>query len=488
MFMFAQIRDKENSMKNKMARILFFFFLCVSLFAQQVKFSAETRRYIIHQAPILALTNVRLIDGKGSPPLADQTVIIREGRIADIQDADKIQIPESAQLIDLEGKTLLPGFIMFHEHLFYPAGGGQYNQQLTSFPKLYLAGGVTTIRTAGSLEAYTDLSLKQAINSGRLPGPKMYVTSPYFNGPGLGLLQEKPLEGSEHARKMVDYWDYEGVDDFKVYAQISRELLQVVVEEAHKRGKKVTGHLGAVTYREAADLDIDNLEHGFFVSTDFVSDKIEDKNPSGRAQRESLMKLDPDGPEANSLIQHLVQKGVAITSTLTVFEAMTPGRPPLPNAVLDTMLPEARDRFLRTWVRIANNPKSNLPVLFKKGMELERKFFKVGGLLLVGTDPTGNGGVVAGYANLRAIELLVEAGLSPLEAIQVATWNGARYLEVEDELGTIGVGKIADLIVVDGDPAAKIQDIRNIEIVFKDGIGYDSQKLFDSVKGTVGLR
>lgn len=344
------------------------------------------------------------------------------------------------------------------------------------------------MRTAGSLEAYTDLSLKLAINSGRLPGPKMYVTSPYFNGPGLTLLQEKPLEGPEHARKMVDYWDYEGVDDFKVYAQISRELLQVVVEEAHKRGKKVTGHLGAVTYREAADLGIDNLEHGFFVSTDFVPDKIADKNPSGKAQRESLLKLDPEGPEATSLIQHLVQKGVAITSTLTVFEVMTPGRPPLSNAVLDTMLPEARDRFLRTWSRVASNPASDRPALLKKGMELERKFFEAGGLLLVGTDPTGNGGVVAGYANIRAIELLVEAGLSPLEAIQVATWNGARYLEREDELGAIEVGKIADLVVVNGDPASNIRDIRKIEIVFKDGIGYDSQKLFDSVKGTVGLR
>ncbi len=475
-------------MKNKMARILFIAFLCMSLFAQQVKFSAETRRYIIHQAPILALTNVSVIDGKGSPARPDQTIIIREGRIADIQDADKIQIPEGAKQVDLKGKTLLPGFIMFHEHLFYPAGGGQYNLQLSSFPKLYLAGGVTTIRTAGSLEPYTDLNLKHAIHTGRLPGPKMYVTSPYFNGPGLYFLQEKALDNPEDARIMAKYWAHEGVDDFKVYAQITKELLKIVVEEAHKIGKKVTGHLGAVTYREAADLGIDNLEHGFFAATDFVPDKIEDKNPSGKAQRTSLLKLDPDGPEANSLIHHLVQKGVAITSTLTVFEVMTPGRPPLPNAVLDAILPEARDRFLRTWARIANNPKSEWPTLFKKGMEMEKKFFEAGGLLLVGTDPTGNGGVVAGYSNLRAIELLVESGLTPLEAIQVATWNGARYLEVENELGTIERGKIADLVVINGDPAAKIQDIRKIEIVFKDGIGYDSQKLFASVKGTVGLR
>jgi enamidase len=488
MVLLVIIPEKERSMKNKLTLIPLFFLLSFTLLAQNVRFSAETRKYIIYQAPVIALTNAHVIDGTGSPGRPGQTVIIREGRIADVGDSDKIQIPDETQLIDLKGKTLLPGFIMFHEHLFYPAGGGQYNQQLTSFPKLYLAAGVTTMRTAGSLEAYTDLELKHAINGGRLPGPKMNVTSPYFNGPGLYLLQERALKSSDHARKMIAYWDYEGVDDFKVYAQISRDLLKAVVEEAHKRGKKVTGHLGAVTYREAADLGIDNIEHGFFESTDFVPDKIEDKNPSGRAQRESLLKLDPEGPGATSLIQHLVQKGVAITSTLPVLEVWTPGRPPLSDAALDTMLPDARDRFLRIWARISSSTNSQGPALFKKGMELERKFFEAGGLLLVGTDPTGNGGVVAGYANLRALELLVEAGLSPLEAIQVATSNGARYLEVEDELGTIEKGKIADMVVVNGDPASQIQYIQKIEIVFKDGIGYDSKKLFDSVKGTVGLR
>jgi imidazolonepropionase-like amidohydrolase len=480
--------EKEKLMKHKIIRVILFFFLPVLLLAQNVEFSQETRRYILYQAPVLGLTNVSVINGSGTPARPNQTVIIREGHIADIGDSDKIQIPEGAQVLDLAGKTLLPGFIMFHEHLFYPAGGGQFNQQMTSFPRLYLAGGVTTIRTTGSIEPYSDLNVKKAIMLGQIPGPKMDVTSPYFNGPGLPLLQVKALKGPDDARAMVAYWANEGVDSFKVYMQISRAELKAVVEEAHKRSKKVTGHLGAVTYREAADIGIDNLEHGFFASSDFVPDKIEDKSPTSRAQRDSLLKLDPEGPEVNSLIQHLIQKGVALTSTLPVFETLTPGRAPAPNAVLDSLLPETRDQYMRTWARIANNPNSDWPDLFKKGMELERRFFEAGGLLLVGTDPTGYGGVVAGYSNLRAVELLVEAGLSPLEAIQVATLNGARYLGVEDRLGTIEVGKIADLVVVNGDPASNIQDIRKIEIVFKDGIGYDSQKLFASVKGTVGLR
>ncbi len=458
------------------------------LSAETPKFSRETQRYILHQNPVIALKNVNVINGSGSPALSNQTVIIEEGRISKIGDASSLQVPEDAEILDLSGKSLLPGFIMFHEHMFYPAGSGHYNQQPYSFPRLYLAGGVTTIRTAGSMEPYTDLNIKKAIKTGQIPGPKIIVTSPYFNGAGLPLFSVKALKGPEDARAMVAYWDSEGVDDFKAYAQISQEELKAVIEEVHKRGKKVTGHLGAVTYREAADLGIDNLEHGFFVSTDFVPNKVKDKNPEALAQRNSLIKLDSNSPEVQALIQHLIDKGVALTSTLAVMETMVPGRSRISDAALEALLPETRDLYLRTWSRIATAKDSPMSAIFKKDMEMEKMFFKAGGLLIVGTDPTGYGGIIAGYANSRAIELLVEAGLTPLEAIQVATLNGAKYLQMEDELGTIEVGKIADLVVVKGDPASRIQDVQNIEIVFKDGIGYDSAKLFESAKGMVGLR
>lgn len=482
-------------MKRNIIRHLIFILLMIFILAQNTqffaeipKFSRETQKYILHQSPVIALINVNVIDGKGSPARPDQTVLIHEGLIAQIGDASSIQIPEDAEILDLKGKSLLPGFIMFHEHMFYPAGLGHYNQQSHSFPRLYLGGGVTTMRTAGSMEPYTDLNIKKAIQTGQIPGPKMRVTSPYFNGPGLPLFSVKALKGPEDARAMVAYWDSEGVDDFKAYAQISQAELKVVVEEAHKRGKKVTGHLGAVTYREAADLGIDNLEHGFFVSTDFVPNKVKDKNPSSMAQRNSLIKLDPNGPEAQALVHHLIDKGVAITSTLVVMETMVPGLPRISDEALEALLPETRDLYLRTWSRIATSKNSSMSDIFRNDMEMEKMFYKAGGLLIVGTNPTGYGGVIAGYANSRAIELLVEAGLTPLEAIQVATLNGAKYLEIEDKLGTIEAGKIADLVVVNGDPASKIQDVRNVEIVFKNGVGYDSAKLFESAKGMVGLR
>lgn len=475
-------------MNRKIFRTLIFLVLPVVLIAQGVRFSAQTSQYILYQEPVIALKNVNVIDGRNTPARPEQTVIIRDGRIAAMGDAQDIQVPAGAKILDLSGSSLLPGFIMFHEHMFYTAGGGQFNQQSQSFPRLYLAGGTTFIRTAGSIEPYCDLNLRDAIASGVIPGPKIDVTSPYFNGPGLPLLQIKVLKGPDDARAMVDYWDKEGVDSFKVYMQISQAELQAVVEEAHKRGKKVTGHLGAVTYREAADLGIDNLEHGFFVATDFVPNKIKDKLPSRAAQRKSLLNLDLEGADVKSLIQHLIEKDVALTSTLPVYETFVPNRPQISDAALDAMLPEMRDQYLKIRSHPANRSDSSWEKLFRIGMELEKKFFKAGGLLLVGTDPTGYGGVVAGYANIRAIELLVEAGLTPLEAIQVATWNGARYLEKEQELGSIEVGKIADLVVIKGNPSSRIRDIRKIKLVFKNGIGYDSEKLFASVKGTVGLR
>ncbi len=456
--------------------------------AQGPRLSPQTRAFVTIDAPIIALTNARIIDGTGAPTRDGQVIVIRDGLIQDVGDAGNVDIPAEAEVHDMSGRTLLPGYVMVHEHMFYPAGRGAYNSMTFSFPRLYLAGGATTVRTGGSMNPYADLNLKKAIDAGQVPGPKMDVTGPYLNGPGLPILAVKALAGPEDARKMVAYWADEGVTSLKAYMQISRAELKAAIEEAHSRGLKLTGHLCSVTFREAAELGIDDLEHGFTASTDFVPDKKEDECPPGNRRTQSLLALDVNGPEVQDLIRHLVEHDVAITSTLPVFETYTPGRPPAPNAAIDAMATEARDQYLRTRARVAVQEDSPWSTLLYKEMELEKAFADAGGLLVVGTDPTGYGGVVAGFSNHRAVELLVEAGFSPLEAIKVATLNGAVYLEREDQVGTIAVGKAADLMIVAGDPSTDITDINNVEIVFKDGIGYDSAKLISSAKGLVGLR
>jgi imidazolonepropionase-like amidohydrolase len=269
---------------------------------------------------------------------------------------------------------------------------------------------------------------------------------------------------------------------------ISREVLAAAIDEAHSRRLQVTGHLCSITFAEAAALGIDNLEHGFVVATDFVKDKTPDVCPPAKAVNDSFLALDPDGPEALGLVDALVKAKVAITSTLPVFETLAPGRPAVPDGALNVLLPEVRDQYLRIHARIAASKDSPWAKLFEKELKLERTFAARGGLLVSGTDPTGYGGVVPGFANHRQLELLVEAGFTPLEAITIATRNGARYLGIEDRVGTIAAGKQADLVVVNGDPSTTIADVRNVEIVFHQGIGFDPAKLIDSVKGVSGLR
>jgi len=455
--------------------------------AQAPILQPAVRRYVAVDDSVVALMHARVIDGTGAPAMTGQTIVLCGGIIATVGPDAAVRVPSGARIIDLANKTVVPGFVMLHEHLFYPAGGAAYNEMEYSFPRLYLAGGATTIRTAGSRDPYGDLNVKRAIDEGRMPGPTIYVTGPYLNGPGLPINFVHVLADSAEARRMVAYWADMGATSFKVYMQISRDELRAVVDEAHKRGLTVTGHLCSVTYREAADIGIDNLEHGLMASTDFVPDKQPDRCPSGGQRNRSLQALDVTGPEARQLIEHLVQHHVALTSTLPVFEISVPGRPVAPAGALDAMSPEARDQYLRSWARAqAGGPE--VVERFKHAMAFEHAFAEGGGLLVAGTDPTGFGGVVAGYANQREVELLVEAGFSPEAAIQVATSNGARFLGIADRVGTVAAGKAADLIVVDGNPAAQIQDIRNVELVFKAGVGYDPARLIADAQGLVGIR
>jgi len=276
-----------------------------------------------------------------------------------------------------------------------------------------------------------------------------------------------------------------GATSFKAYMQITRDELRASVEEAHKRGLKITGHLCSVTYAEAADIGIDNLEHGFLASTDFVPDKQPDVCPGQQGGQRTIAALDENGAPFKALVKKLVDKKVALTSTLTVFETFTPGRPMPPG--LDVLLPQLKEQFEQNYKRTAQSTQSIYTTLLPKAFALERAFAKAGGVLIAGTDPTGGGGVIPGYSNQRQIELLVEAGFPPLEAIRISTLNGATYLGREARVGSIAAGKQADLVVIDGDPSKTIADVRKVETVFKRGLGFDPAKLIASVSGKVGL-
>jgi imidazolonepropionase-like amidohydrolase len=438
-----------------------------------------------YSQPVIAITGTTLVDGTGAPARRDVTVVIRDGRIASVGPAARTRVPGGAHVIDGRGKTLLPGFVFVHEHMFYPAGGIHYAPMLESFPPLYLAGGVTTARTAGTVSPYGDINLKAAIEAGRTIGPDLDVTSPYIEGPGLPLLVMPNISDPERAARFVDYWADAGATSFKAYMFIRREPLRRAIDAAHRRGLKVTGHLCAVSYREAADLGIDNLEHGFGAMTDFIPNRRPDVCDP---QAEGLANVDPDAPAVRALLRHLVARNVAVTSTLTVFEDMTPGRQRLPEAARALLSAEARAAYDRIHSLIDRGDAAAGAANLAKMMRLERLFVELGGTLLAGSDPTGAGGAMPGFASIRQIQLLVEAGFTFEQAVRIGTLNGARYLGRDQEVGTVAAGKRADLILVDGDPVANPSALDDIVTVFKAGRGYDRQALLDGARGLVGVR
>jgi hypothetical protein len=202
----------------------------------------------------------------------------------------------------------------------------------------------------------------------------------------------------------------------------------------------------------------------------------------------SWLKVDMAGPEVQKLIRDLVAKRVAVTSTLPVFELGVPGRPPLQARMLAAMSAESKASYLAARGRVKVVSNGMAEQLLKKEMAFELAFVKAGGLLLAGPDPTGMGGVLPGFGDHRELELLVEAGFAPVEAIRIYTANGAAFLGRLDRIGTLAPGKQADLVVVMGDPSTRIEDIERVVTVFKDGLGYDPAKLVESVRGQVGTR
>src|SRR5271163_1933585 len=485
--------------------------LVATVAVAQTPKAADVVDFISVDAPVIVLNHVRVIDGTGAAAKEDQVVVIAGGKILSIGPFESAKIATGAFQsgccatgpirpleLDRSGYTVIPGLVGMHNHLYYTDSiavqytGGRIGQPGLfiaeipyTAPRLYLAAGVTTMRTTGSLEPYTDLKVKSRIDANLMPGPSIDATAPYLEGAPTIFAQMHELTGPDDAKRMVDYWAAEGMTSYKAYMNITREELGVAIEAAHAHKLKLTGHLCSVTWPEAIALGIDDFEHGpVFADTEFAADKKSDVCPRGGDM--AWLPLDVNGPQVQGLIQNLVAHHVAVTSTLPVFECGVPGRPKLQRRTLEAMSAESAQSYLTARAQVPMD--TPMTSLMRKEMDFEVAFVKGGGLLLGGPDPTGNGGVLPGFGDQREIELLVEAGLTPLQAIQVLTENGAMYLGRQDQIGTLAAGKQADLVLIKGDPSKTIDDIEKVETVFKAGVGYDSKKLIDSVRGQVGIR
>jgi imidazolonepropionase-like amidohydrolase len=447
--------------------------------------SAEVQKYVSVDAPVVAVTHVRVIDGTGAPAKDDQTLVIRAGRIESVGPAASVKPPAGAKVVDGAGQTVLPGLVGMHDHTFYTTTK-RVVQSDYSAPRLYLAAGVTTVRTTGALQPYGEIHLKKLIDDGQEPGPNLIITGPYLTGPAdetaNGMAR---LANAADARRVVAYWAEEGITWLKFYTNVSREAMKAAIDEGHKRGLKFTGHLCSVSHREAVSFGIDALEHGMFANSDFDKTRQPDKCSPNLSK--SFKDLDVNGPEAQKTFKEMVARGVSLSSTLAVMEPGVAGRAAPDERTRAALSPDTRAEVIEVLARTGET--GRMPAeLFKKGMDYERAFVKAGGLLTSGVDPTGVGSVLFGFGDQRNIELLVEAGFTPLEAIQIGSANGAKALGMSAQFGTIAPGKRADLVLVRGNPAANISDLRQVVTVFKNGVGYDSAKLIESVKGQVGIR
>jgi imidazolonepropionase-like amidohydrolase len=455
---------------------------------------------IRERGPVTAIEHVLVIDGTGAAPRPNQTILVDRGRIAAVGPDGSVAVPDGAARIDGTGKTAIPGLVGMHEHMYRTSSGdGPFNviQAPVTFPQLYLASGVTTARTAGSVDPHGDLGIRREIEAGRLIGPDLDLTAPYLEGAPPAITQLYPLRGPGEARAAVRHWASLGFTSLKAYMNISAAELSAAIQEARRHDMRVTGHLCSVGYEEAARLGIDNLEHGPFAAPD---GGLDPQREAGHCRRPGadparalttvmvhiVQNVAVDSPEVRRMIRTLVERRVAITSTLAVLEGG--GRPDLET------IPHLRDLFAPDiWaIQLRRNAAQRPAAAFframlRKEMAFERAFVAAGGLLMAGADPTGDGHVIAGLGDQRNIELLVEAGFSVPEAIRIATLNGAIYLRREREIGSLEAGKRADIVLLDGDLARDVRAITRPLIVFRNGTGYDSAAIYASLRGQVGL-
>lgn len=457
----------------------------------------DIRAMLAFEDPVVVIQKVTVFDGNGGQPLPNWTVVVDHGRIAAAGPSTKITIPKGARVINGRGKSLLPGLVGMHQHLFSVAAGSATHQylgaeQAESAPRLYLAAGVTTARTAGSAFPYADLLVKRAIDKGLQAGPALDLTGPYLDGEQEGHVLNRPLSGPRDARETVNFWADRGMTSFKVYDHIAPDDLKAAIAAVHARGLKITGHLCSIGFTEAAQLGIDNLEHGLFVNTEFAPGKLAGECPADSGpQRNWLASADIKGPQIQGLIRALVANRVAVTSTLAVFEY--PGRVPLERLaemkkVMAPIMWHTYMTFREGWAKAPAESIAVYERAFRQEMAFEREFVAQGGLLLAGCDPTGIGNAPAGFGDQRQMELLIEAGFSPAEAVRIYTLNGARYLGREGSIGSIAKGKKADLLLLDGDFATDASAIRRPVVVFKEGRAWDPVKLKASVEGWAGVR
>ncbi len=443
---------------------------------QIINLSDSLKPYIKYNKDLLAFTNATIVDGTGKALKQNQTLIIKNGIFKEMGNDADIKIPHNATTINLKGKTIIPGIVGMHNHLHIP----RFPDVGDVAAKLYLASGVTTIQTCGAASPYNELELSKRIKDAKQVGPEIIPSAPFITGQGGNPNMIIPRD-TEHLKDTMKHWLDQGVKWFKVYRNTNPDDLKTIIEVAHNNQAKVRGHLCSITFEEATKLGIDAIEHGLNSTSDFRTNKDYGQCNGGRDYMDDLI---IDSPEVKRLQQLMIDNKVFLTSTVSIYEASIPNRAFADKRTIKAMSPFLQDQYKER--RASFDKQMNDSIRnnrLKRIMQFEYQYYKMGGLLCAGVDAGRH--VLPGFGDQRNYELLIEAGFKTEEAIQIMTGNGAKALERQD-VGTIQVGKRADFVILNGNLEKDATVIKNVETVFKKGIGYNPESILETIEEQFG--
>src|SRR5580698_5902781 len=417
------------------------------------------------RAEKIALVGGTLIDGTGRDPVPDSVVVIERGRIIDAGPKSRVKIPSGAQSVDARGKTILPGLWDMHAHF-----------EQVEWGPIYLAAGATTVRDCGN-EFEFITAVRDAIAAGRGLGPRLELAG-IVDGSGRLALGVARVDTPEQAKFWVDKYHDANFQQMKIYSSVKLEELKDVADEAHRLGMTVTGHIPeGINAYQAIDAGQDMINHVQYVA-DIMHAPVPDGAPR-RARIDAALNIDFNSPEAQKAIAFLVQHHTVVDPTLAIYEMSTANTSHRPETFEPGVLRVAPE-LQQALVDVGPPPPAEIGTMingvFQKAVEIVGALHKAGVPIVAGTDQT-----VPGFSLYREIELYVQAGFTPLEAIQAATIVPARVMKLDTELGTVEAGKRADLIIVGANPLESIHNIRKVETVVTGGVLYNTAELWKSV-------
>jgi imidazolonepropionase-like amidohydrolase len=400
---------------------------------------------------VIILEGATVIDGTGDLPKPKTTIVLNGSRIAYLSNSTENNYNDptfntAKSVIDLTGKYIIPGLFDMHAHVANVRKDSYNQSESEDTLWMLLAHGVTTIRNPGG-PTEQSVVLRENVSKGRIAGPQIFTAGQLLNTPQIPVpFVEKQVQTEQDVRQEVRTQAAAGVDYVKLYVGLSPELVKVAIEEAHSNGIKVIGHLYLTSWTDAANLGIDALTHGVPVSPFLLSEANQQKFlESGDHPFNHLLWLDLvdlNGPEINNMISALINNDIPIDPTLDIYEIIT--------------------------------NESQTQYLWSKVLQLTKKLYDNGVSILSGTD-IPNFDLVPGASLHHELEILVEAGIPPLEVIKIATRNGAQALDIEKDVGTIEPGKQADMIILSDNPVDDISNTKKIEAVVNDGQFVDKE-------------